>query len=36
MPETPLPDGRDFDAHDRVGTQKPAIVNEAFARKFLS
>ena len=27
--------GRDFDARDRVGTPKVAIVNEAFARKFL-
>jgi putative ABC transport system permease protein len=28
--------GRDFDARDRVGAPKVAIVNEAFARKFLN
>jgi predicted permease len=27
--------GRDFDARDRIGSPKVAIVNEAFARKFL-
>jgi putative ABC transport system permease protein len=27
--------GRDFDARDRIGSTKAAIVNEAFARKFL-
>jgi putative ABC transport system permease protein len=25
--------GRDFDSHDRIGTERVAIVNEAFARK---
>ena len=28
--------GRDFDARDRVGAPKVAIVNEAFARRFLN
>jgi predicted permease len=32
--QIPLLAGRDFDARDRVGTLKVAIVNEAFARKF--
>ena len=34
--QIPLLAGRDFDARDRVGTPKVAIVNEAFARKFLN
>ena len=34
--QIPLLAGRDFDARDRVGTTKVAIVNEAFARKFLN
>jgi len=34
--QIPLLTGRDFDARDRVGTPKVAIVNEAFARKFLN
>jgi putative ABC transport system permease protein len=34
--EIPLLAGRDFDARDRVGTPMVAIVNEAFARKFLN
>ncbi len=34
--EIPLLAGRDFDARDRVGTPEVAIVNEAFARKFLN
>lgn len=33
--QIPLLAGRDFDARDRVGTTKVAIVNETFARKFL-
>jgi hypothetical protein len=31
---TPIIAGRDFDAHDRAGTGRVAIVNETFARKF--
>jgi predicted permease len=34
--EIPLLAGRDFDARDRIGRPKVAIVNEAFARKFLN
>ena len=33
--QVPLLAGRDFDARDRVGAPNVAIVNEAFARKFL-
>jgi predicted permease len=33
---TPLRAGRDFDAGDRLGAKPAAIVNEAFARKFLN
>src|SRR5215510_3650386 len=33
--EIPLLAGREFDARDRADTPKVAIVNEAFARKFL-
>jgi predicted permease len=32
--QIPLLAGRDFDARDRIGSTKVAIVNEAFARKF--
>ncbi len=32
----PLLAGRDFDARDRIGTTTVAIVNEAFARRFLN
>ena len=32
----PLLSGRQYDAHDRVDTQKVAIVNEAFAKYFLN
>jgi predicted permease len=32
--QTRLIAGRDFDEHDRVGSPKVAIVNEAFARKY--
>jgi predicted permease len=31
----PLRNGRDFDARDRVGSPRVAIVNEAFVRRFL-
>jgi predicted permease len=34
--QIPLLAGRDFDARDRVDTPQVAIVNEAFARKFLN
>jgi len=34
--EIPLLAGREFDARDRVGSPRVAIVNEAFARKFLN
>jgi putative ABC transport system permease protein len=34
--QIPLLAGRDFDARDRIGAPKVAIVNEAFARKFLN
>lgn len=34
--ETPLIDGRDFGPQDRTGTPAVAIVNQAFARKFLN
>jgi predicted permease len=34
--EIPLRAGRDFDARDRLDTPNVAIVNEAFARKFLN
>jgi putative ABC transport system permease protein len=34
--EIPLLAGRDFDARDRLDTPPVAIVNEAFARKFLN
>jgi predicted permease len=34
--EIPLLAGRDFDARDRVDSPKVAIVNEAFARRFLN
>jgi putative ABC transport system permease protein len=34
--EIPLLAGRDFDARDRLDTPMVAIVNEAFARKFLN
>jgi predicted permease len=34
--QIPLLAGRDFDARDRAGAPKVAIVNEAFARKFLN
>jgi len=34
--EIPLRAGREFDARDRPGTPPVAIVNEAFARKFLN
>jgi len=34
--QIPLLGGRDFDARDRIGAPKVAIVNEAFARKFLN
>jgi putative ABC transport system permease protein len=33
--QIPMLAGRDFDARDRIGSTKAAIVNEAFARKFL-
>ena len=33
--QIPLINGRDFDARDRVGSPLVAIVNQAFARKFL-
>jgi putative ABC transport system permease protein len=33
---TPLRAGRDFDGRDRAGTPRVAIVNEAFARRFLA
>jgi predicted permease len=33
---TPFVDGRDFDAHDSVSSAQVAIVNDAFARKFLA
>ncbi len=33
--QIPLLAGRDFDARDRIGSPMVAIVNEAFARKFL-
>jgi hypothetical protein len=33
--EVPVLSGRDFDARDRVGSPLVAIVNQAFARKFL-
>ena len=33
---TPILAGRDFDDRDRAGTQPVAIVNEAFARRFLT
>jgi predicted permease len=32
--QIPLLGGRDFDARDRIGSTRVAIVNEAFARKF--
>jgi predicted permease len=32
----PFVSGRDFNAHDRIGSPPVAIVNEAFARKYLS
>jgi putative ABC transport system permease protein len=32
---TTLRAGRDFDSHDRAGTPPVAVVNEAFARRFL-
>jgi predicted permease len=34
--QIPLLAGRDFDARDKVGATKVAIVNETFARKFLN
>ena len=34
--EIPLLAGRDFDARDRIGAPKVAIVNAAFARQFLN
>ncbi len=34
--QIPLLAGRDFDARDRLSSPKVAIVNEAFARKFLN
>jgi len=34
--EIPMLAGRDFDSRDTVGSTKVAIVNEAFARKFLN
>jgi predicted permease len=34
--EVPLMAGRDFDNRDRVGAPEVAIVNQAFARKFLN
>jgi len=34
--QIPLLAGRDFDARDRVGTPLVAIVNQAFARKFVN
>jgi putative ABC transport system permease protein len=34
--QIPLLAGRDFDARDRIGSPMVAIVNEAFARKFLN
>ena len=34
--QIPLLAGRDFDARDRTGAPKVAIVNEAFARKFIN
>jgi hypothetical protein len=33
---TPLLAGRDFGEHDRAGTPRVAIVNEAFAKRFLA
>jgi len=33
--EVPVLTGRDFDARDRIGAPSVAIVNQAFARKFL-
>jgi predicted permease len=33
--EVPLLSGRDFDVRDRIGAPEVAIVNQAFARKFL-
>jgi predicted permease len=33
---TPLLAGRDFDGHDRAGAPRVAIVNEAFAKRFLA